>query len=297
MADISFELLEILDAIERRGSFAAAAEELGRVPSALSYSIQKQEERLGLTLFTREGRRAVFTPAGRLLLEEGRQLLAAAGGLADQARTLATGWEPRLRLAVDSLVPMAAVMAVVAEFLGDHPTVELDVREEVLGGAWEALIQDRVDLVVGAPAPRPRVGGLRVEPLGVVERVFAVSAEHPLARHLGPLTTAELADHRTVVVHDSSRSAVPRATRILNPDRHFYVQTMAQKLAAQRAGIGAGFVPRRAVAPLLASGEMVALEVADVDTRDELFLAWKVASRGRGLRDLVARLQAAELPL
>src|SRR5690606_340074 len=119
MAAITFELLEILDAIDRRGSFAAAANELNRVPSALSYSIQKFEEALGLSLFVRQGRKSVFTPAGRLLLEQGRHLLNAAGVLSDDVRTLATGWEPRLKIAVDSLVSVDAVMAVLGKFLDE----------------------------------------------------------------------------------------------------------------------------------------------------------------------------------
>lgn len=39
----SIEALLVLDAIERKGSFAAAAHELHRVPSALTYSVQKLE--------------------------------------------------------------------------------------------------------------------------------------------------------------------------------------------------------------------------------------------------------------
>src|SRR5690606_40300491 len=82
--DISLELFQILDAIDRRGSFAAAAEELGKVASALSYSIQKHEQALGVSLFVRAGRRSVFTPVGRLLLERGRAILGATASLADE---------------------------------------------------------------------------------------------------------------------------------------------------------------------------------------------------------------------
>ena len=50
---LSLDALQVLDAIERRGSFAAAADELQRVPSAISYSVQKLEASLGVTLFQR----------------------------------------------------------------------------------------------------------------------------------------------------------------------------------------------------------------------------------------------------
>lgn len=82
---LNLESLRVMDAIERRGSFAAAAEELGRVPSALSYTIQKLEEEMGVILFDRSEHRTKFTNVGRLLLERGRTLLDAADKLAEDA--------------------------------------------------------------------------------------------------------------------------------------------------------------------------------------------------------------------
>ena len=241
----------------------------------------------GARIFERRGRRSVFTRAGLHLLEGGRELLDAAETLSEEVQTLASGWEPKIKLAVDSLLSMDQVMAALARFTGEHPEIELDVCEEVLGGAWEALISDRVQLAVGAPAPRPPGHGIQTQPLGIVERVFAVKAGHPLTEVAEPLTEADIAPFPMVIVHDSSRSAVPRSTRLLNPDRHFYVQSIGQKLAAQRAGIGVGFLPRRLVEPLLQTGEMAALQVENVNLEDHLLLAWKSVNRGKGLKALL----------
>ena len=49
---LTLEALRVMDAIDRRGSFAAAADELGRVPSALSYTMQKLEEELDEALLS-----------------------------------------------------------------------------------------------------------------------------------------------------------------------------------------------------------------------------------------------------
>ena len=99
---LTLEVFEILDAIDRRGSFAKAAEELNKATSAVSYGIQKLEERLDITIFQRQGRRSVLTPAGRLVLDEGRLILNPTTRLADKAMELATGWEPRLRINIES---------------------------------------------------------------------------------------------------------------------------------------------------------------------------------------------------
>ena len=132
---INIEALEMLDAIDRRGSFAKAAEELNKATSALSYGVQKLEEQLDITVFQRQGRRSVLTPAGRLILEEGRKILDATSRLAEKAKELATGWEPRLRIAVESILNHEVFFKVLAGFLDDHESMEIDVSEvrHVLG--------------------------------------------------------------------------------------------------------------------------------------------------------------------
>jgi DNA-binding transcriptional LysR family regulator len=61
---LSLEAIEVLDAIARKGSFAAAAESLFRVPSAVTYTVRKLEDDLGVSLFNRTGHRAELTEAG-----------------------------------------------------------------------------------------------------------------------------------------------------------------------------------------------------------------------------------------
>ena len=152
---LSIEALLVLDAIEYRGSYAAAAEQLNKVPSALSYIVQKLEEQLNVTIFVRQGRRAVLTPAGKHLLVEGRKVLNAINSLSEQTQTIANGWEPKVRIACDSIIDIKPVFTDIQRFLAEHENIEIDVQEEVMNGTWEALIEDRVDLVIGAPSPVP----------------------------------------------------------------------------------------------------------------------------------------------
>lgn len=85
---ITLEALHILDAIDRRGSFAAAANELDRAPSSLSYQIQKLEQDLDIIIFDRSGHKAHFTEAGKLILERGRAILQASEKLVNDATLL-----------------------------------------------------------------------------------------------------------------------------------------------------------------------------------------------------------------
>ena len=180
---ISIEVLETLDAIERRGSFAKAAEELNKATSAISYAVQKLEEQLDIALFQRLGRRSVLTPAGRLILAEGRDILQTTRRLADKAKEVATGWEPRISIGLESLYSFPDFFNVINDFLQAFPTVEIDISECVLNGGWEALEQGRVDLLVGSPGPVPSQKGYRSVAIGRAELVPVIAAKHALASH------------------------------------------------------------------------------------------------------------------
>src|SRR5690606_9375533 len=147
---LSLDALLVLDAIDRRGSFAAAADELHRVPSAITYTVQKLEEELDVQLFDRRGHRARLTAAGRELLHEGRHLLRAAGALESRVKRVATGWEAELRIAYDTVIPVRGVLRLVGEFYGAECPTRVRLLLEVLGGCWDALAGDRADLAIGA---------------------------------------------------------------------------------------------------------------------------------------------------
>lgn len=72
---ISLDQWRALVAVVDTGSYARAAETLHKTQSSVSYAIQRIEEQLGVPAFRIEGRRAVLTPAGRVLYRRGGALL------------------------------------------------------------------------------------------------------------------------------------------------------------------------------------------------------------------------------
>lgn len=295
---ITLEALEMLDAIERRGSFAKAAEELGKATSALSYLVQKLEEQLAITLFQRQGRRSVLTPAGRILLEDGRHIVNATRLLADKAREVATGWEPSLRIAIESIVDQPTVFQQLQQFLQEHPSMELDISECVLGGGWDALEHDRVDIVIGAPGPAPQQKGIRAVRLGETNMVPVIGAAHPLAKLAKKRKQLELAlpNIRRVITHDTTATAsntnIARTAGLVDGQMKFYVENSEQKLSAIIAGIGIGHLPIKRIAPLVKNGSLITLDLGD-SAVGEHFIAWKIAHKGNGLKALSKRLSEA----
>lgn len=291
---VTIEALEVLDAIDRKGSFAAAAEELYRVPSAITYTVQKLEQDLGLTLFKREGRRSVLTPAGQELLTEGRRILEATTALVESTKRVARGWEPRVNIAVDTVLPLDAFFPLLNCFYELQPDIEFNLYEESLAGTWDALLGGRADLVVGAPGEAPGQKGVAFKQLGQLETVLAAAPSHPLAQAGQPVSREMLSRYRSVVVRDTSRSLRQLTVGLLKKQPVVTVPTMADKIEAQCQGLGVGYVPSYLTQDLFERGELVALEVApDVEathTPMPLVMAWKTNNKGRALQWLVREI-------
>jgi DNA-binding transcriptional LysR family regulator len=289
MLRLTLDALQTLDAIARRGSFAAAGEELHRTASTLSYTVKKLEDDLGVQVFDRSGHRAVLTPAGRLLLEDGRAVLDAAQAVERRVRTLGQGWEPELTIAVNDLVPETPVLAAVAAFYAaGHPT-RIHLLREVLGGVWEALLSGRADVALTEVGPGA-TDALAHRPVGHVSFVFAVPPGHPLCRAKAPLRAAAIARHRIVVVADSAREAPRRSSGITLAADVLTVPSLQAKLAAQLAGLGVGFLPAALAARPVAEGRLVALEVAAPKPQLPLSVAWRAADAGPAAQWFAQRL-------
>ncbi|MCW5576588.1 MAG: LysR family transcriptional regulator [Burkholderiales bacterium] len=289
---LTLDALLAIDAIDRRGSFAAAAHELHRVPSALTYTVQKLEEDLDVLLFDRRGHRAKLTPAGRALLEEGRHLLRAAGELEARVKRVATGWEADLRIAYDGLLPAAAMLKLARDFYAQNADTRLRFNAEVLGGCWDALASGRADLAIGASGEGPSGGGYQTRPLGEIDWEFAVAPSHPLAQAEEPLTRADILAHRAVVVADSSRSLPPRTTGLLSGQDTLTLSDAASKLQAHVMGLGVGYLPRCLTAAAAARGELVIRKTEEPKVSQMLYLAWRTAHRGKALRWFVGQVCA-----
>lgn len=292
---ITIEVLETLDAIDRRGSFAKASEELNKATSAVSYAVQKLEEQLDIALFQRQGRRSVLTPAGHLILEEGRKILVATSRLANTAKEVATGWEPKLGIAVESTLNSPVLFQVLADFLTEHKNVEIDLIESVLNGGWEALDQDRVELIVGAPGPVPLQKGFRAIPIGDSDLIPVIATSHSqasLAQDAKALTEI-LPKLRRIITHDTSKLEISRSEGLSSAGQTFYVQNIDQKLEAILAGIGIGHMPRKRIQQYLDSGELKELKLENISNH-EYFIAWKISNKGKGLQALTQLLSAAK---
>jgi len=293
--NLSFEVLQVLDAVDRTGTFASAAETLHKVPSSLTYLVQKLELDLGVKLFDRSGRRATLTHAGRVVVEEGRRLLAAAEDLESKAKRIEQGWESDVYVAVDEIIPFALLWDHVDEFYGLKLDTRLHLSKEVLGGSWDALLTRRADLIVGAAGDPPAIPNLIAKPIGSLRHVFVVAPQHPLASLPGPLTLDVVARHRAVAIGDTSRDLAPRTIALAVNQEVLTVPTLETKLAAQLRGLAAGTIPECLAIDALRRGELVQKEVLGMRDVTHFYLAWRDDETGKALRWWVDRLDQPDL--
>lgn len=272
---LSLDALEMIDIIARKGSFAAAAEALYRVPSAITYTVRNLEQELGIALFDRSGHRAVLTRAGEELLREGRHLLRAASELELRVQRIAAGVETELAIAFSDLMRIEAIYPILEAFYRQGFGTRIRLLREVFGGSWDALIGGRADISLGAPGDGPPGGGYHARPLGPLEFRFAISPDHPLAALPDPLKNEDIRAYRSVSAADSSRNLPPRTSGILSGQDVLTVPDMQSKLTAQIAGLGVGYLPRKMAETWAQRGSLVIKQVAETRADVAGFMAWR----------------------
>src|SRR6202789_4122957 len=196
---ISLEQWRSLLAVVDSGGYAQAATVLHKTQSAVTYAVQKMESILGVKIFEVIGRKARLTATGEVLYRRAKSLLEEAGALENAAGSLAAGWEPELRLAVEIIFPTWLLLECFARFGEEHPQVRIELNETVISGTEEALVQRKVDLAICSQIPP----GFAGDPLMRIRFIAVAHPEHPLHRLGRELTMQDLRKQRDLVIRDT----------------------------------------------------------------------------------------------
>lgn len=240
--------LLIFRAVVEAGGVTRAAERLHRVQSNVTTRIRQLEEKLGATLFIREGKRLHLSPAGQILLDYAKRLQA----LADEARDAVRDGRPRGALVLGAMESTSAVRlpGPLSDFVQQHPEVCLTLKTgnpqqlaaAVLGGDMDAaLVTGRIvdgpferepiyteELVIVARAGHPRIGSKKnMPPRAIV--AFEKGCPHRARleqwyteRNSMPVQTVEITSYHAMlgcVVVGMGISLVPRSVLATFPER------------------------------------------------------------------------------
>lgn len=284
---LSPESLHLMLTVAKAGSFAAAARELGLVPSALTYRIRQMEDALDVLLFDRSSRQAKPTPAGTELLKEAQRLLMDTDAVANRLKRIATGWESQFTIAVDGAVNHGPVFDLCERFFALNAPTRLRLKTEVLAGTLEALVNGQADLALGVGETGTHAH-LLSKPIGVMRFPFVVARGHPLAQAPEPLSDEMLQASRAVAVADSVKQGPGLTFGLLKGQEVFTVASLQDKLQAQLRGIGVGFLPHHLVQAYLETGELIEKTVVHERNAITLNYAWRSQHVGNPSRDGLA---------
>lgn len=259
--ETDLDALAVFAVVAEERSFRAAADRLGVTRSAVSQTMRRLEERLGIALLQRTTRSVSLTEAGERLFTDAAPALAEMRSALEAARNLRGSPRGRLRLAVSSIAEDFLSGPMLAAFAEAHPAVELDI----------VVTDEEFDIVSEGYDAGVRLGEVIEQdmiavPVSGPQRQIIVCAPAYLERRGAPAHPRELASHRCIGWRPAPRVA-PYRWEFTEEGREFAVtvapeittndMALMTKLALAGAGITCGL--EESFRPFLDSGRLVAV--------------------------------------
>jgi DNA-binding transcriptional LysR family regulator len=318
MDDLELRELRYFIAVAEELNFTRAAMRLGMAQPPLSAAIGKLERKLGVTLLERTSRRVALTPAGTVLLEQGRIAVEAVGAAAGRARR--AGTQPgRLTVAVKPGTGTSLLRQILQRCAGDPLIPEVHVLFGHPGGPAAAVRGGAADAAILRAPFDPR--GLDAELLLTEPRVAVLPAGHrlagraelrradlvgePMPRWAGQADPASAAHwtgtdtpglaarERGPAARGDSPAAWDHSPAARDHDPGLEINDVSQLLDAVTLGNAVAYVPVSAAAQFSSAG-LAVVPVSDLSP-SQVMVAWPDTSRSAAVAAFVrAALEAAE---
>ena len=288
---LSLDQMRVALAVAATGSFPAAARQFHRAQSAVSDAITTLEAQLGTRLFDRSGPRTRAAPEGVALLAEMAAIVARADALKQQARALAAGLEPQVRVVADSLFDVGALGPVLREFSEAFDATRIGLSIETMQNVLDRVASH--DAQVGLLANLSSVPAhLRSAALAPIRLIPVATPSHPVTQ---AAQFSEDVQHAHIQIVPGERGdAPPEVSYFVFASRTWRVTDLAAKHALLRAGAGWGYMPEHAIHDDLAAGRLVHLRLPGIPEEDvrPVFLVWSAKQApGPCTQWLIERLQ------
>ncbi len=248
---VTLEQWRVFQAIIEQGGYSQAAAYLHRSQSAVSYSMSRLQEQLGIALLKIEGRKALLTEEGQILLQRSRKLIDDASEIENFAQHLSQGRESEIKFVVDAAFPNDLLMSALAQFAKQSQGTRVQLSEVILSGATDALLNEEAELVIGVETP----ANFLSDPLIEIELIAVARPDHPLLQLEREITSADLAQHTHVVIRDSGQHEKMDVGWLSSQDR-WTVSSIDSALSAIEHGLGYGWIPSNRLVEALGDGHL-----------------------------------------
>jgi DNA-binding transcriptional LysR family regulator len=253
---------QVLHAVVRLGSFAAAAEHLNRSQSTISYAIARLQEKLGIKLFAMKGRKAHLTEVGRALLAEAEPCLAGFHQIEQRAGSLASGGESEIRLSVDSIFPNERLFAALADFSQRFPYVQTRLRQSTFISSDTEFSAHDAHLCISGLITREYF----VQPIMEIRMLAVARRDHPLNLLHRPVSGIDMMRHTAAIIEGVASGGTKRQPR--GPAQRFLpLGTIEAAIDAVRSGLCFGWLPVYRIQACLDARDLLPLRMAAGGTR------------------------------
>lgn len=238
---ISLKQWKMFHAVVDCDGFSGAANHLHISQSAISYTLARLQDQLGVTLLRLEGRKAQITEEGKILLSRSRELVRNAMELEVLAENLRQGWGPEIRIVVDHNFPSQLLMLALRRLSPFPLNIRLSVEEGTMDQAEKALHEHTADIAISSQVPMGFIGTELIE----IEHVAAAHPEHPLFALKREITVEDLEKQLQIVITGSNESASANLNcRAARYSRLWNVSGFETAIGALRHCLGYAWLPR-----------------------------------------------------
>lgn len=280
-ANPTLDQLQVFLTVAETGSFSAASRALNRAQSVISYTIANLEAQLEVTLFERNGvRQPKLTEEGRAMIEDARRIVAGLQDMRARAKGLKQGLEAEVSVAISTMVPADAVVAVLRDFRVQFPTVSLSLNAGELGMVMDMVLNLKASIGIGGALMR-HDDALVVEKVGHSFMIPVVASDHPLALIERPLKLADVREEVQLVVTDASGLTNGKDFNVLSY-KTWKVSDIATKYQLIKGGLGWGGLPASLVRNDLMNGELRALDLDSYEQGEYPLYAMRKTDRPAG---------------
>lgn len=269
MLDIKFYVL--IEAIATHGTVHEAAAAIGLTQPAATHRIREMERRLGVSLFTREGRRLILSPSGERLLATAREVLPRLRIAELEAWQLARRGKPALRLGIGPYDTFSRAIP----FLYEHHDRDVDLVRLSMQDMTGALLSRKVDMIYMIEVPVQR--GLAYLPLFEEPLVAVLTPSHPYATcEAVPAEVFDRGRHFTYSItpesgHEFEHFFQPAG---IYPSHMVQIESVALILELVAAGKGVSILSRWAARDAHQAGKVVMRPLAGDIPRVPWYLAY-----------------------
>lgn len=259
---MTFDQLLVFHTIVQLGSFKAAAGHLHKTQPAISFSIKKMEEELGVELFDRSAYRPSLTDHGKSLFERSQKIILGMQELEDLGKSFQQKDEPEISLSLDGIALNSDLLKLLKAFSDSHPYTKLNMYFDILSEAERRVLAQETQFGITHFVSEKKA--LEVVPITKVTMVPVLNRE--VYKEKKVKHQSDLLDIDQVVIADKNPTGV--SFGLLESGKKWRITDSNFKHEIILAGLGWGHMPLGVVERDIKEKKLIVLEFEDIHPRD-----------------------------